>query len=288
MKNKRYFTIGISLLILIGAVTWFSFKNANKSTTVYKDEISEEEQNEEKEETPEIKEEFKEGLELTNEDIGVPVMYYHSISSSEENSLILSPERFRKQMQYILDSGFTPLTLSQVYRYHTEGLKIPKKSIFITLDDGYENNYTEGYKILNELKIPATIFVQTDRVDKPGWLKKEQIVEMSQNGIDIMSHTVSHPSLKKLSYEEQLKELTESKNVLEEILGKEVYAISYPYGDYNKDTLKIVKEVGYKIAFTTKERLKNKDDGVFELQRIYSNSKRDFEHFKNSIEKAKR
>lgn len=284
MKKKYGFIMSIILLIAIVVGGYAIVENNNDNINM--DEVMEVEP--QKEDLPVKKEEFKEGLELTDEDMGVPVMYYHSIDPSEENSLILHPDRFRKQMQYILDSGFTPLTISQVYRYHTEGLKIPKKSIVITLDDGYENNYTQAYPILKELNIPATIFVQTDRIDQPGWLKKDQIIEMSNNGIDIMSHTISHPSLKKLSYEEQVKELTESKKVLEELLEKEVYAISYPYGDYNKDTLEIVKDAGYKIAFTTKEKLMNKEDGIYELERIYSNSKKDFEHFKKSIEKGKR
>ncbi|MGL4773821.1 MAG: polysaccharide deacetylase family protein [Clostridium sp.] len=230
--------------------------------------------------------EFPDGVELTDENVTIPIMYYHAINPNEENSLILHPDKFREQLKYLLDNGYTPISLSQIYGYMAEGKKIPKKSVMITLDDGYIDNYTLAYPILKELKVPATIFVQTNRIEDGGSLTKDQMREMSQNGIDIMSHTVSHPHLNSLSYENQLKEVTESKKVLEEILGKEVYAISYPFGDYNKETLKVVKEAGYKIAFRTNEKLMSKDNGIFELNRIYSNSKKDFNYFKKSIEKA--
>jgi peptidoglycan/xylan/chitin deacetylase (PgdA/CDA1 family) len=79
----------------------------------------------------------------------------------------------------------------------------------------------------------------------------DQVKEMSSNGIDFGSHTVTHPLL---TYENDVAvqhELTASKQALEERLGKEVQAFAYPNGDWNDRVRKMVKDAGYQVAFTT-------------------------------------
>lgn len=81
----------------------------------------------------------------------------------------------------------------------------------------------------------------------------DQIKEMSQNGMHIGSHTVNHNILSHLSEQDQLKELTDSKQRLEEFLGKPVTTIAYPVGGksaFTTETMSITKEVGYELAFS--------------------------------------
>ena len=82
----------------------------------------------------------------------------------------------------------------------------------------------------------------------------EEVVEMSQNGMEIGSHSMSHPVLSKVQQEDALNwEIEESKRVLEERLGKSVLVFSYPVGgadSYNDKTTSIIKRAGYRFALT--------------------------------------
>ena len=208
-------------------------------------------------------------IELTTKDIGVPVLYYHSVDQNADNEVTITPEMLEKQLKYINDNKFTTITIRELYDYLKNNKPIPEKSIVITFDDGYMNNYTEAFPILKDLNMKATIFCVGNSLDGSYYLSHEAIKEMSDYGIDIESHTVNHVHLDTLSYDEQLLELKKSKKILENITGKEVLSIAYPFGDYNTDTVKAAKQAGYSLGFTTNLGLSDRSDNIFELDRIY-------------------
>jgi peptidoglycan/xylan/chitin deacetylase (PgdA/CDA1 family) len=152
--------------------------------------------------------------------------------------------------------------------------------ISITFDDGYENIYHHAYPILKEYGFSATIFLITDFVGKEnswdvnmGWrrfrhLSWEEIHEMKGNGITFGSHTVTHRDLTKLPLDEVKMELSESKRILEEKIGKEVRYLSYPFGRYTDEIQEIAKEIGYSKAFTSYPRTKNTHTDPFAIGRI--------------------
>lgn len=96
--------------------------------------------------------------------------------------------------------------------------------------------------------------------------------ELSDSGlITIGAHTMSHPSLSKLSSEEQEKEIFTSKKILEEIINKEVNLFAYPFGnkpDYDKRTMQLLKEMKFKKAVTTISGITNMSCNNFELPRV--------------------
>ncbi len=142
-------------------------------------------------------------LKHNNEDICI--LMYHSIDYEKNNNLRMPKEKFSEQMKYIKDNGYTTLTVSQLHDFIEKDSPIPKKSVVITLDDGYADNYTNAYPILKKYGINATIFVITDSIDKDNsYLNSKQIKELQNNGIDIQSHTTNHQELHRLPYEKQL------------------------------------------------------------------------------------
>ena len=225
-----------------------------------------------------------ENKKLTSENIGVPVLYYHSVETNSNNEVTITPEILEKQLNYINDNGYVTITIKELYDHLKNNQLIPEKSIVITFDDGYMNNYTEAFPILKKLNMKATIFCVGNSLDGSYYLSKNAIKEMSCYGIDIESHTVNHMHLDTLSYKNQIEELKKSKEILENITGKEVLSIAYPFGDYNEDTIKAVKEAGYKLAFTTNLGLTDRNDNIFELDRIYISSYYDMNTFKNLLE----
>lgn len=231
---------------------------------------------------------ISENIKFTSDNIGIPVIYYHSVNKNAENELMITPDNLEKQLNYINDNNYTTITINELYEHLKNKKPIPEKSILITFDDGYMNNYTEAFPILKKLNMKATIFCVGNSLDGSYYLSEEAIKEMSSYGIDIQSHTVNHLHLDTLDYAEQLSELKQSKKILERITGKEVISIAYPFGDYNQDTVKAAKEAGYKLAFTTNLGLSDRDDNIYELDRIYISSYYDMDTFTRLLTDTKK
>ena len=141
---------------------------------------------------------------LINDNRGIPVLYYHSVRESADNEVTITPELLRTQLQYIRDEGYVTLTLSELKAYILNNSPIPAKSILITFDDGYMDNYDKAFPILKDLNMVATIFCIASNLDGTYYLSNEAIIEMSNYGIDIESHTVTHPKLNEMTYNKQL------------------------------------------------------------------------------------
>jgi peptidoglycan/xylan/chitin deacetylase (PgdA/CDA1 family) len=221
---------------------------------------------------------------LIQNDSSIPVLMFHSITNVKGNELQTSKEQFKQEMQYLKDKGYTTLTLTEVYDFFQKDKPIPKKSVVITFDDGYLDNYTNAYPILKQFGFKATIFDITSTVDtSANYLNSAQLKELSSNGIDIEPHTITHPYLNKLSYDQQYKELKISKDFIETLLSKTVKFVAYPYGEWNQDTIKAVKNIGYTMAFTTAGTWANKQNGIYTLYRVYISSNFSMTEFNNRM-----
>lgn len=207
---------------------------------------------------------------LINDNRGVPVICYHSVTEdkSKRGPIVIPKEIFEEQLKTIKDEGYVTLTMAQLSAYLYENKPIPEKSVVITFDDGYKDSYTEAFPILKELNMKATIFMISSFIDRDGCLSKDEIKEMSDYGIDIESHTVSHIRLSTIPYENQLKELKDSKQAIESITNKPVIAIAYPEGKYNNNTKKAVAEAGYTMGFTIERGYADRNDNSAQLNRI--------------------
>ena len=296
IKRLDFFSVltVILVIILIALLIIIHFKNKSENNNLPSQNISSNNKETITAETssPETdtatldsKEENRfEGLTMTNENVGVPVLYYHSVDPSEANEVIISPEKLREELTFIKDSGYTTLTMSELNDYILNNAPIPEKSIVITFDDGYADNYANAFPILKELDIKATIFVISNFTDKDGYyMTSQQIKEMSDYGIDIQSHTASHAHLNQLTYEEQLNELKTSKEKLESITEKPVISIAYPFGDYDDNTILASKEAGYSLSFNTNRGLSDRNDNPLTLNRIYVSSAYSIEQFKEIL-----
>lgn len=217
----------------------------------------------------------------------VPMLYYHSVNPSEANEIIISPEKLKNQLMLIKNLGYNTITIDELNDYLTSNKNIPEKSIVISFDDGYMDNYTYAFPILKELNMKATIFLITSGIDDGYYLSSDQIEEMASYGIDFESHTVSHKKLDTLTYEEQLSELKNSKITLENLLNKKINTIAYPFGAYNEDTIKAAKEANYTLAFTTKYGNIHIGDSLLELNRIYVNTYDTMDTFKERLLNSK-
>lgn len=100
-------------------------------------------------------------------------------------------------------------------------------------------------------------------------LTREELVRLSRcDIIDIGGHTCHHPKLSELPIATQRKELFDCKKSLETWIGKGVSTFSYPHGDYNQDTLKLIKEAGFQFAYTTKGQIADDKQPAYLLPRL--------------------
>ena len=244
----------------------------------------EEQKKEEEQKKIEEAEKHKLAVKGSGKSSRIPVLMYHSIDYEKGNELRIPKEKFREQMKYLKDNGFTALSLDELYRHLVLGTKLAEKPIVITLDDGYADNYTNAFPVLKEFGFKAAVFMITSMLDTGNsYLNSEQIKEMDKNGIAIEAHTVNHPKLDGLIYSEQLKELKDSKDALEKILGREMKYFAYPYGKFNNDTFKAVEEVGYKMAFHMNGGISQISNGIYKLHRIYISDKHNMQQFKQRV-----
>ena len=183
-----------------------------------------------------------------------PILMYHSVDDNGAKlKLSVSTHEFRWQMKYLRDKKFHIVSLEQLSDILKSG-KVPHNIAAVTLDDGNLDNYTNAFSTLKEYKIPATIFVVSSYIGKPDYLDAAQIKEMSDAGIDIESHSVTHPHMDGLAKDELISQIYVSKKAIEGITGKTVYTFCFPFGGYNEDARQILKDGGFKAAFVTMPR----------------------------------
>lgn len=289
-KDKSLIIIAILFILAICTFIFFKFKNNSQPANDSSNVASQEENisNDSNTEDNDLKDSNRfEGIKLTSEDIGVPVLYYHSVLPDSEvttpNEVTISPEKLKAELELVKNLGYTTLTISELNDYLNKKIEISEKSIVITFDDGYTDNYIHAFPILKELDMKATIFMISSQIDSGYYMSADQLKEMQDYGIDIESHTANHVYLDTLSYNEQLKELTDSKKRLEEVLGKEVTSIAYPYGNYNEDTIKAAEAAGYTLGFTTNKGLDKQTSNKLKLDRIYVSSTYSLDTFKDRL-----
>jgi len=197
----------------------------------------------------------------------IPILLYHRVGL-ELDEYTVPTARFEKDMETLCWEGFNTISLEQVKQHlQNPNHPLPDKPMMITFDDGYLDNYTNVFPILQKYSMQASFYIITDMVGLEDRLTVSHIREMAAAGMEFGSHTVTHRSLVELAPEEVELELTKSKHDLERILGKIVDFIAYPGGSYNSDILTIARKAGYIGGFSTHygfERFNH----AFEMKRI--------------------
>ena len=206
----------------------------------------------------------------------VPILMYHYINNEEplRSRLGVSPESFEKQMRFLRERKYNIVSLEELADLIKNKEKIPFKTVAITFDDGYLDNYTHAYPVLKKYNIPAAIFVVINRVGKhlgnDDYMSWQQIKELSLSGlVTIGSHSMNHPNLSEIDSEAELREeIFESKRILEKELNQEVKFFSYPFGGRSLEARRLVSLSGYKAALGTNFPKGSPGDDPYALKRL--------------------
>lgn len=180
----------------------------------------------------------------------VPVLLYHRVGT-EKDDLTIPVSRFQADMDFLVSEGYHSLSLDEIKQHVKDPLQgLPEKPVIISFDDGYLDNYTNAFPVLQQHGLKGVFFIITGMMGQQDRMTPDQIREMQAAGMSFGSHTVTHRSLGNLSAAENEQEVTRSKEDLTKVLGKPVDFIAYPCGSYSADTLKVVKAANYVGGFS--------------------------------------
>ena len=203
----------------------------------------------------------------------IPIFTYHRVKADGDidklsQLLAIEESRFLIQMRYLTEKGFKTLTLPRFLALRNGNGEIPERSVIISFDDGFENTYTRAMPILERYGLQATFFIISGLVGTKDYLKWDQLLEMKAAGMNIESHTHTHPVLTDLPREKIREELKTSKEILEDKLGSKITTLCVPGGFINARVSQAARDLGYDAICTSLPGLNRIDRAHFELRRI--------------------
>jgi len=199
----------------------------------------------------------------------VPVLMYHRFGY-DKSTLFISPGNFERQMQYLKNRKYNVISLDELVEGIKSGRAFAHNSVVITVDDGYQDNYTYAYPVLKKYGFPATIFLISNFIGRnSGFMSWDEVREMSKHDISFGGHTRNHVYLPSVKEENILQDETKGcKEFIEHKLGSTVDYFCYPTGGFTERVKEIVKKSGYKGACTTNRGFAEFNRDVYELKRI--------------------
>lgn len=218
----------------------------------------------------------------------VPVLMYHHLLQKKENaflnnSVILNLENFKEQLNYLSKNGFQTVSLADVEAYIKGDIKLRDKTVAITFDDGHKTNHLYALPLLKQYGYQAGAFIITSRITNypstfnPYGLQSLSVPELYEmkSNFQIGSHTAN---LHQLSKNKSHVLTREPSVVLNDFMISKKYLnttyFCYPFGQYTKETIQLLKKAGYSSAYTTKTGYANVRTNPYEIPRfgVYPNT----------------
>ena len=208
--------------------------------------------------------------------VSTPILMYHYLSVPPQDAdiyrldLSVTPELFAAHLDAIQAAGYTTISLYDLYAHLVQGAPLPEKSVVITFDDGYRDNYENALPLLRERGMVATFFVVTDFMDeeRPEYLTWDMAREMLSAGMRIESHGRNHVSLQEKPLDYLVWQALGSMETIEFELGVRPRFVSYPAGEYDKATADVFAGAGYWAGATTRQGATHSSDSLFDLRRV--------------------
>jgi len=189
-------------------------------------------------------------------------LIYHAFGSDLKHDtygISIDINRFSEHMKFVINNYEVT---------HVNNLDSNEINVSVTIDDGYKDTLN-AIDVLIEKNMPFTLYISPENLDKIDYLSSKDIKDISMiNKCIIGTHGYSHRRLSTLDLAQQHTELHKSKIVLEELIGKQVHTLSYPHGSFNRDTISIAKELGYKSAASSIKGFNNLKTDAFKMRRI--------------------
>lgn len=201
-----------------------------------------------------------------------PILMYHRVDSSRPadavgRQLTVSPEHFGEQLTYLKECGLTPISMAEMER-RLEQHQTLDRTVVITFDDGYADQYDYALPLLRAQNVDATFYIVTGEVGRRNHLTWPQLLAMASMHMDLAAHGVQHDDLSLLTLQQQTFQITDSVQTIERELHTRVESYAYPSGRFNRETLRIVRDAGIPLAVTTDRSYVLAPENRFEMTRL--------------------
>ena len=226
----------------------------------------------------------------------VPVLCYHRFGNGG-GKMTVSAANFAAQLDWLARNDYKVVSLAQLAAFLEGRQALPKRSVVITIDDGYESVHRVALPLLRQHGFPATLFVYTDFIGAADALSWAQLQELVASGVfDVQAHSRSHRNLVESqagqsdeAYRQLLKgEVRVPRELLERRLGVQVRHFAFPYGDANQALLDALKHQRYQLGLTVNPG----GNGFFAqplmLRRTMIYGDHDLMSFRNKLQIARR
>ncbi len=180
------------------------------------------------------------------------IIMYHRFGEDNYPSTNIGLDQFAQHIQILQTEGFTVLPLPDIIAAIDNGKKLPDKTVGITIDDAALSVYTAGWPIFLKHRLPFTLFVTTDDIDRGSkyYMNWDQLRELRDSGlVTIGNHSTSHPSFAKITPLQIAQELGQARERFISELGAAPELFAYPYGEFSNQAQNAVKKFGFTHAF---------------------------------------
>lgn len=207
----------------------------------------------------------------------VPILMYHYVSVAPPDAdiyrqdLSVSPQVFEQQVNWLQQNGYTAISIEQlVYALNIGWPPLPDKPVILTFDDGYEDNYTNAFPILQKYGMTGTFFILTDVTDRsqPGYMTWNMLREMHEGGMSIQVHGREHVEYINRDPSWLLFNLQGPAETIQAELGYTPRVFCYPAGLYDQAIMDALPQYGYWAAVSTEHGAQHEKTDRYEFDRI--------------------
>jgi peptidoglycan/xylan/chitin deacetylase (PgdA/CDA1 family) len=235
----------------------------------------------------------------------VPILMYHSISDDDEHHvrpyyrLTTSPGRFRDQMRWLSEAGYSVIHLTEALRRLADQTLPKERYAVLTFDDGFRDFLSHAWPVLSDHGFEATVFLPTGFIgrSRKSFNGRECLTwgearELSLRGVCFGAHTVRHSTLYRLSWKEVRHELREARSQIEQEIYTPATTFAYPYAFPREDREFVerftgeLRDSGYTAAVTTMVGRAQPGSDPLCLKRLPVNEHDDEQFFKGKLSGA--
>jgi peptidoglycan/xylan/chitin deacetylase (PgdA/CDA1 family) len=208
---------------------------------------------------------------------------YHEVAPHPPSGFrkyVVTPAEFARQMRLLSYLGYRSITFDTLLAARAGGARLPARPVIITFDDGFRDCADYAAEALARYGQSATFYLVAGLMgDSSRWLLAEVGLELplmswdtarrlEQNGHRCGSHALTHPKLASLSPTACREQLTRSRHLLEDRLGREVRDLAYPFGSHSPVVRNLAEEAGYRSGCGVQIGIARHQDHVLALPRV--------------------
>lgn len=198
-----------------------------------------------------------------------PILMYHATGETGPDappSWRVTAEQFRSHLDALAEAGYTGVSAEKWLAARQRAQR--ERMVVLTFDDGLASNVRAAIPLLREREWSGTFFVISGKMGAAGFASASDWRSASSAGMEVASHTATHPFMAVLPEDEALRELSDSRTALEDAIGAAVTGFSWPNGDAHRRGHALLRAAGYQWAATSRAAFASARTDPLDLPRL--------------------